>query len=188
MIFGDVDIEIVEVFSKNLVAFYSINQIAKLLKKTYPYVNKRVSYLVDESILKKSVLGSSHLCSLNLANDKCIVLLSLVEIEKRDKFLKRNSKLRKALELLKKEISKRTFHCVLLSKDKIIFVLEDPRFSIVIQGFKSSVVGKEEFLDLLLNSDVLQDHVIVYGFDRYFEFVKEVEDRLRLKHSILYQK
>ena len=182
MIFGDVDIEIVEAFSKNLVAFYSINQIAKLLKKTYPYVNKRVSYLIEQGILKKSVLGSSHLCSLNLANDKCIVLLSLVEIKKRDRFLKRNSKLRGALELLKKETSKRTFHCILLNKGKIIFVLEDPLYSIVIQGFQSTVVGKKEFLDLLLNSDVLQDHVIVHGFEKYFEFVKEIEKELRLKN------
>ena len=182
MIFGDVDIEIVEAFSKRLVAFYSINQIAKILNKTYPYVNKRVSYLIEVGILRKSVLGSSHLCSLNLDNDKCLVLLSLVEIEKRDKFLKRNSELRGALELLKKEISKRTIHCILLSKEKIVFVLEDPQYSIVIQGFQSTVVGKEEFLDLLLNNDVLQDHVIVYGFERYFEFVKEVEKELRLKN------
>lgn len=182
MIFGNVDLEIIEAFSKNLVAYYSINQIAKLLKKSYPYVNKRVSYLIKEGILKKSVVGASHLCSLNLTNDKCIVLLTLIEIDKRDRFLKRNAQLKGALGLLNQERSKRTIHCAFLHKGIIYFVLEDPQFSIAIQGFPTAVAGKKEFLKLLTEGEVLSEHVILFGFEKYFEYVKEVEKELRFRN------
>lgn len=180
MIFGDVDIEIIELFSKNLVAFYSINQIAKLLNKTYPYVNKRVSYLIGEGILKKVKLGAAHLCSLNLSNDKTILLLSLTEIEKREEFIKKNTELGKALELLEQERRNRTIHCAFLHNNTIFFVLEDPQFSIEIQGFQTSVINKDEFLKLVVKGDVLKEHIILYGSEKYFQFIKEVERELKI--------
>ena len=180
MKFGDVDIEIIELFSKSPIAYYSINQIAKLLDKKYPYVNKRASSLIEQGILKKNVIGASHLCSLNLKNDKSKVLLSLVEIEKRDRFLKKNTELGKVLELLEQERRKRTIHCAFLHNKSIFFVLEDPQFSIEIQGFQTSVLGKQEFLEFLKKEENINSILILYGFEKYFDFVKEVERELRL--------
>ncbi|MBW2970613.1 hypothetical protein KY320_00470 [Candidatus Woesearchaeota archaeon] len=170
-----------ELFSKDIVAYFSINQIAKLIGKTYPYVNKRVGYLIEEGILKKNVVGASHLCSVNFSNDKAIVLLSLVEIEKRDRFWNTRQELQKAFELIVKDNEERVFHCVLMHKKQLIFVVDDSKCKVKIEGYDTKCVDKPGFKKLLLEGAILQDHTIISGFERYFEFIRGVERELKLK-------
>lgn len=170
MIFGNVDIEIVELFSENLVASFSINQISKLIKKKYAYVNKRVSHLLKLGILRKRVVGSSHLCSLDLHNEKTVVLLTLVSIEKRDKFLKRRKQVQIQLEKIKQ--NRKEILCAVANKDRTIVVADRDQD---IKGIE--YMSRSDFLNFLLN-DKAQ---VIFGFERYFEMIMEVEKELRLK-------
>ena len=179
MIIGTVDIEIIELFSQNLMAFYSINQIAKLLKKKYPYVNRRVSYLVKQGILRKRVIGSSHLCSLNLANDKCVMMLGMIEVDKRDSLLKIWPKLQKVSALLGEKKKLRNIYCALVSSRKLIVVVDEITEKRSVGGIESLYVTREQFRTLLLDGDVIEDHVILYGFEVFYEFVKGAEKELR---------
>jgi hypothetical protein len=73
--------EILRLYADNLVNLFSINQIAKKLSRKYPYINKKVGMLISSGILKKIVVGRSHLCSLNLDNPKTVLALAMAELE-----------------------------------------------------------------------------------------------------------
>jgi DNA-binding Lrp family transcriptional regulator len=177
---GDVDVEILELFSQRLLAYYSINQIAKKLGKKYPYVNKRVGYLVELGILRKSVIGSSHLISVNLSSDKCVMLLSMVEVEKRDRAIERQNKLQKVLALLDEEKRLRNIYCALVSSNKLIVVTDEVARKRSVGGIDSLFVTREQFRALMLDGDIVNNHLILCGFEAFFGFVKGAEKELRV--------
>jgi len=178
MLIGDVDREILELFSEDIAAFYSINQIAKRLGKKYPYLNKRVSSLLEQGILKKSVLGNTYLCSLNLASDSAIAMLSMVEIERREKAAARDRSLRQLIEQIKSE-KREGLVCAVISGSRLIYVCQERLSLPKLTGFASSSVDKAGFLDMLCSSGVIKEHTILYGFEGYFRLVREVEKELR---------
>jgi DNA-binding Lrp family transcriptional regulator len=193
MLIGDVDREILELFSENVAAFYSINQIAKRLGKKYPYIKKRVSALLDSGVLKKSILGSSYLCSLNLASDSAVAMLSMIEIGRRDDAAEKSEPLKRLIAQIKAEKAGGGVRCVLISKNRLISVSQavsrnagqiegqDQQQPFRLKGLTSVRVSEKEFLRLLCAEGIVRDHLILYGFERYFEMVGEVEKELRLE-------
>jgi DNA-binding Lrp family transcriptional regulator len=184
MLIGDVDREIIELFSENVAAFYSINQIAKRLGKKYPYVNKRVSSLLQQGVLRKSVLGNTYLCSVNLACDSAVALLSMVEIGKRDEAAAKSEALRKLVDGTKGGKRGPDLICAMVCGKRLISVSsasQDKRTLLSLRGLVSVGVDKETFLKMLRSEGVVRDHIILYGFERYFEMVCEVGEELRFQ-------
>ena len=89
MVVSKVGQEIIGIFNRDISASLSINQMAKILKKAYPNVNNTANNLIDENILNKNQEGHSYQCSINLENEKALLLLSLNEIMKKEKYLKK---------------------------------------------------------------------------------------------------
>jgi len=86
------ELETISIFSKDLNLNLTINQISKVLNKSYAFTNKYVRDFLDEGILSKKVVGSAILCSLNFSNEKTLGFLMLNAIEEKRKFLERADK------------------------------------------------------------------------------------------------
>lgn len=195
MIGNELEQEIISLYSKDISSLYSINQIAHRLGKKYPYINKKVTVLIKNNIFKKTIIGRSYLCSLNLDNDETIYLLILNEIRKKKAELELDPGLQKALEYINKAKKIINLQLVIKSKERILFVLptaedkeqfEKAIVKAVMQNYKTEIQTREEFLkELLKNKDLQENHVILHGYEKYYEHIKEIEDELKLKYSKL---
>ncbi|MBN2422329.1 hypothetical protein JXB41_03815 [Candidatus Woesearchaeota archaeon] len=147
---------------------------------------------VKQGILKKIAVGRSYLCSLNLKNEKAIVLLALNEINKRNVYLKQENNLN--IEKIY-EIKKRfKIYTILFSLNKLIFVLDyiNDKDAIInqfpsVKKFDPIFFDKTAFhRELISNKTILEKHVIIYAFEKYYEIIQEIEEELFIKYSPLY--
>lgn len=175
--------EIIQLYDNNLVDLFSINQISQKLNKKYPYINKKVSELIERGILKKMVIGRSYLCSLNLDNEKTILLLSLNEINKKE-----------SLDISEIESFVSSTHLessilsVLKAGDRFYFIVQDLRDRHLIgRKFPDSVViSKNEFLDMILEDrQIFTDHVVIYGYGCFFNLLRCAYPEIRREFSPL---
>lgn len=192
---NELEQEIISLYSKDISSLYSINQIASKLGKKYPYINKKVTILIKNNIFKRTIIGRSYLCSLNLKNDETVYLLILNEIHRKTSELKQNPKLHEVIEYVDKAKKLINLQLVLKSKDRILFVLDKPEEkeqfenAIVKQAMKdynAEIHTKESFLKEMLKSKELHEkHTILLGYERYYEYIREIEDELKLRFSKL---
>jgi len=192
---NELEQEIISLYSKDISSLYSINQIAHKLGKKYPYINKKVTLLIKHNIFKKTIIGRSYLCSLNLENDETIYLLILNEIRKKKTELELNPQLPNILEYINKARRILNLQVVLNSKERILFVLESKGdqeqfekaiVKDVMRGYKTEIYIKEDFLkELLKNKELQEKHIILYGYERYYDYIREIEDELKLRYSKL---
>ena len=195
MIGNELEQEIISLYSKDISSLYSINQIAHRLGKKYPYINKKVTILIKNKIFKKTIIGRSYLCSLNLKNDETIYLLILNEIRKKKAELEFDTNLPAVLEYINKAKKIINLQLVIKSKERILFVLpttedkeqfEKAIVKQVMQNYKTQIQTQEEFLkELLKNKELQEKHVILHGYEKYYEYIREIEDELKLKYSKL---
>jgi len=178
---NQLEMDILSLYDSNLVACFSINQISKSLGKAYPYINKKVTGMLNEQILKKIVIGNSYLCSLNLENEKTVLLLSMLELQKR----KDNKELSQFIENNRWNI---TIHTVFQHKKQLVFIIENlkDRRKVDRHFPGSIIVDKKEFLDLISEEEELfRKHTVLYGTERFFELLKLELDQLKKVHSPL---
>lgn len=71
----------------------TINQISKLLGKSYAFANKYCHQLKNENILIQKVIGSAILCTLNYENEITIGILTLVSLHKKSNYLNRHPRM-----------------------------------------------------------------------------------------------
>jgi hypothetical protein len=186
------ELEIIGCFDKNITSVFSINQIASLLKRKYPYINRKVSMLLDEGILTKRVFGSAYMCSLNLENERTVLLLSQREIERKNALLREQKNLREILTRISGMKKKVTLHSVLLSKGNLVCVVEDEQCAsqvkALLKGTQDSilVLDKKNFQEKLLSTNIAFDHTILYGYEKYYEMLGEMQNELLLKYSPLF--
>ncbi|MGM5482101.1 MAG: hypothetical protein ACQESF_01435 [Nanobdellota archaeon] len=172
--------KIVKLYDSNLLNLMSINEISKKLGKKYPYINKKVSDLIECGILKKTVIGRSYLCSLNLDNEKTVLLLALNEINKQDPDRKivKDFICNYNLEL--------SINSVVKNQGKLIFILNSLRERKKIERFfeGSLVLDKGEFVDMLIEDHSLfSNHCVVYGYERFFELIIFAREELKKVYS-----
>ena len=195
MIGNELEQEIISLYAKDISSLYSINQIAHRLGKKYPYINKKVTHLIENKIFKKTITGRSYLCSLNLDNDETIYLLILNEIRQKKAELELSPHLQKVLEYVGKAKKITNLQLVIKSKERIIFVLpkaedkeqfEKAIIKEVMKEYKPHTQTQEEFLkELLENKELQEKHVILHGYEKYYDYIREIEDELKLKYSKL---
>ena len=92
------ELKIVDLLSKNKEKEFSINEIANALKESYSFVNRITNKLIMDKVIIKKKIGKSYICSLNLKNEKTLVLINLNEIQKKEKFYKEEKGLKLILE------------------------------------------------------------------------------------------
>jgi DNA-binding Lrp family transcriptional regulator len=175
-------IDIFSLYDSNLVNLYSINEIAKRLGKAYPYVNQLMNRLIDKGIFRRSIIGRSHLCSIDFSSDEAIALLSLHEIRK-----KRQGDYAE-IERYIWEKSHITFHFALFSGSHVLFVIEDLKDRLEIQRTHPSslVLTRQEFVNYLVETETIwKSHTVIYGFERFFETVRRNIEPLQKRHSPL---
>jgi hypothetical protein len=190
MLKKNIENEIIALYSSNLVNIFSINQISKLLKKKYPYVNKKVGYLIENNVLNKIEVGKSYLCSLNLNNDKTLFLLSFNEILKKEFFKFNDKTINK--EYFENFINNNSINLgilsVFLSKDNIIFIVNDLKYRRKIEDKFSNciVIDQNELSDLLIEKpDFFENYIVLYGYEKFFELIKHNFENLKKTYSPL---
>ncbi|MBU0756842.1 MAG: hypothetical protein KKF44_02145, partial [Nanoarchaeota archaeon] len=156
------------------------------------YINKKVTSFFSEGILRKIPVGRSYLCSVNLANEKAVLLLTLIELEKKDALLKRNRKL--SIESLSKIRSNFKVHTIFESDARLCFVLDylNDKDAILnqfpeIRQHNPVFFDKSQFKrELLENKTLLTEKTVLYSYEKYFELVHEIEGELFVKYSQLF--
>jgi hypothetical protein len=192
---NELEQEIISLYAKDISSLYSINQIAHKLKKKYPYINKKVSQLIEDEIFTKTIAGRSYLCSLNLRNDETLYLLILREIKNKKVALKKNPLLFEFSDYLTKISRVINISVAIESRGKITFVFEKKDdinlfekafLKETAKGYSIECADKQCFLqELLDNQELQQSHTILHGYERYYECLREIEDKLKLKYSKL---
>jgi hypothetical protein len=192
---NELEQEIISLYAKDISSLYSINQIAHKLDKKYPYINKKVTLLIKNNIFTKTIIGHSYLCSLNLKNEETVYLLILNEIQRKKTELKQNPALQEVLDYIGKAKSLINLQVVLKSNNRIIFVLDKPEEkeqfekAIVKQamgGYKTEIHTKESFLkEMLRTKELHEKHTILQGYEKYYDYVREIENELKLRFSKL---
>lgn len=82
MIGNQLELSIIGLYSDDLTSGFTILQISKLLKKAYPYINRKVNEFIFEGILIRTIVGKSYLCHLNIENSQTTILLTLIQLKK----------------------------------------------------------------------------------------------------------
>jgi DNA-binding Lrp family transcriptional regulator len=178
--------EILEVFDRDFSQLFSINQISKKLHKSYPHINAKVNNLIREGVLSKANVGRSYLCSLNLENEKSIALLMLESSERKQKAVARIKNSAKFFEEIARIKSEFKVNTILLSEDNLIFVLDyiHDREAIKnmfseIKQFELKFYDKESFSGYLLDyPHFMQSMVVLYSYEKYFEIVSSVKEKM----------
>src|SRR3989344_4919923 len=87
-------IKLLQLFDRNFNSEFTINQIAKRTDFDYAYANREINKLIKTGIISKKTVGNSHLCSLNLNNDKTISMIFDYETDKKSSFYKKHKVLK----------------------------------------------------------------------------------------------
>jgi len=171
------ELDILGVFREDYTLPRSINQIAGLLKKAYPYIHTKVSELISEGVLNKVVIGRSYLCYPNLKSQKAVCLLSLLELAKLEQ-----PDPERELSALKDSVSGIKSDSGILS----VVAIDSALLAIVVNpskkeeikevmgrvtGYGLQIVGCDEFK--LLCRQGLRKRTVLYGLDKFFELLSE---------------
>jgi len=188
---ADFQQDLIALFDRNIKASYTINHISKLLKKPYAYTHGKIKKLVEQNIIKAVPIGNSLLCSLNIYEDKTLVLLTLNEISKKKEFIIRekiNSALVENIKSIKCDFD--IYTAVLnLSSNELFFVIKDnkdiPKIknALVIKKYSCHFSTPDEFRHNLVKSNLLQNHIVIYSCEKYFEIIQSLDKELQYLHS-----
>jgi len=190
------ELEIVDLLARNKEKNFSINEIAKTLGAYYSFVHKTVNKLTKDKVIKKSKAGKSHLCSLNLDNEKTATLIQMGEIEKREKFYNANKELKLILDdFVKSALDCNNISAIVLfgsyskgiaMKESDIDILIISRGKIDVEKITKEIYakyGKEINAIILTQNDfkkqknepaikeLIKDHHVLYGAENFVSMV-----------------
>jgi hypothetical protein len=186
MIGNKLEQSIIGVFQENLSTTYSINQISKILKKSYPLINKKSNFFLQEGILKKINIGRSYQCFLNMHNDKTKVLMAVNEINKREAYIQKNRNLDNVMDEISQLAKKFRIDTILLYKKTIIFVTSDTdkkndimEMSILTKDYNLLFLNKKGFQEYFVeDKDIQKYHLILYNTDICLNMITSVADKM----------
>ena len=191
------ELEIVDLFRKNLFLNPTIREIMKLIKtKSYNWTYHAVLKLAQEDILTITKKGNSHICTINLKNQKTISYLSLLEEN-----IALNAKIPHLETLF--ELMPKAFYILLITgsyasrtftkKSDVDFVViieekEEKKWlqntlsnkgELLIPAIHPYVFTREEFMEMLINKElnygkeISKKHLILSGAELYLKIVRE---------------
>ncbi|MBN1156738.1 hypothetical protein JXA85_03920 [Candidatus Woesearchaeota archaeon] len=137
--------EIIRIFSSEFKRELTINQVAKLIKKSYAFTNAAVHQLIGEGILKRRIIGSSILCSLDIANEKTIALLVYNSINRANDFLHSIGEEKRKLILDFVEKSEEICPSSIYLDSEITVVTDNKLHKLQLKGFRINTISRKEF-------------------------------------------
>lgn len=189
MIGNKLEQSIIKVFEENLSETHSINSISKILKKSYPNINRKSNFLIKEGVLGKIDIGKSYQCYLNLNNDKAKIFLAMIEINKKDLFISRNPKCSNTVTELFHLSKKFQIETIVMHKKNLIFVYRDTikkedilEQTLLTQEFNIVFLNRKEFQNQFLsNIDLQRYHYVLLNTENYVNIISEMNDKLVTK-------
>lgn len=151
------ELKIVDLLARNPEEKYSINEIAKILSEHYSFVHKITNKLIKDKIILKEKIGKSHICSLNIQNEKTIALIILSEIERKEKFFNSNKELKLIFDDFVKSVKSK------ISVESII----------LFGSYAKGIQTQKSDIDLLIISDK-KNKVDRCARDIYAKYGKEI--------------
>jgi hypothetical protein len=186
MIGNKLEQSIISVFQEDLSSTHSINQVSKLLKKSYPLINKKSNFFLKEGVLKKINIGRSYQCFLNMHSDKTKVLMAMNEINKKESYMQKHSHLEALTDEISQLSKKFSIDTVLLYKKTLIFITQDMTkkdeimdMSILTKDYTFLFFNKKNFQEYFMqDKDLQKHHIIIYNVDICLNIITEVADKL----------
>jgi hypothetical protein len=179
--------EIVGLF-RGLNEHYSINRISSLLNKSYPYIYKKVNFLIEEGVLTKINVGNSHLCSINLSNPKTVVLLSISDINILNSGTIKNDEILsgKNIKKIRELVSSKDIRTVFYFKGKIYVVSDKKNKKIIPKSKKvfadSEFINEKELLQMAVDIDDFNNKkIVIANFENYYCLMHKIINNLKIK-------
>ena len=185
------ELKIVDLLARNTERKFTINEIAKFLEEYYSFVHRIVNKLIKDSVVTKEKAGKSYLCSINLYNEKTIILVNLSKIEKKNDLYNSNKELKIILEdFVKSAESLITPISIVLfgsyakgtaTKESDIDILLISKTKVGIDKITKEIYAKygkeinpvimtsEDFKrqkDKSLIKEIIKDHYVLYGVEK----------------------
>ena len=166
--------EIIRVFSSGFNRELTINQVAKLIKKSYAFTNTTVHQLINEGILKRRIIGSSILCSLNLASEKAIAFLVFNSIGRTNGFMKSldDTKRKKLLELTRELENHPILTAYLVGSEVNVVTQDKSQIKLAQKSFKTKIMSKSEFESIVKSID-FPKMIIIHNHERFWRLMSK---------------
>ena len=192
MIGNKLEQSIISVFLENLSETFSINSISKILKKSYPNINKKSNYLISEGILGKLEIGKSYQCYLNLNNDKAKIFMAMNEINKRDSLICKDKRMQSIVEEMYALGKRFGIDTALMYKKSIIIILSDIGsrkqildMSILTKDHNIVFFDKSAFQEYFLgNPDLQKYHYVILNTENYVSIIAALSDRILMRKYV----
>jgi hypothetical protein len=162
-----IELDIIRLFDTNLRGFYTINAIATELDKAYPFIHRKVHALIEIGVLRSVQVGKSHCCSINLKSRRAILYLTELELEKRPALPAATQTLVKQLEAdgtLAIETA--------VYGNGTVYMIGSGTYPGTV------TITPEAFKELLLTTPLFKDHVVLYGYERFFTYLAHMQPDL----------
>lgn len=164
-------------FASDMRSSRTINQLALSTSKAYANVHATTTALINEGILTKETVGHSHQCKLNLANDKTLIYLSLLETVKRDELLRSSPEARLLLSRIDRESAKHGIILVWQRKDDLLIITTQPVTDEAISAALERPTLTMPLASFLCDAQLratIGCHTLLFGHALYTSLLKEV--------------
>jgi hypothetical protein len=186
MIGNKLEQSIINVFQNDLSSTFSINQVSKILNKSYPLINKKSNLFLKEGVLKKINVGRSYQCFLNMHNDNTKVLMAVNEISKKEEYIQKQNNSEVLTDELSQLSKKFAIETILLYKKTLIFITRDTNkkneimeMSVLTKDYNFLFFNRKDFQDYFMqNKDLQKYHLILHNVDICVNIITEVADAL----------
>ncbi|MGV8171302.1 MAG: hypothetical protein ACP5OA_01240 [Candidatus Woesearchaeota archaeon] len=186
MIGNKLEQSIIGVFQENLSSTYSINQISKVLKKSYPLINKKSNFFLQEGVLKKIDIGRSYQCFLNMRNEKARVLMAVNELNKKEELIRKITGFDNILDEILQLAKRFSIDTVILYKKTLIFVTSGiehkdtiMELSVLTKDYNILFFDRKGFQErFTADMDLQKYHFVLYNVDIYLNMISEVSEKL----------
>jgi len=186
-------INILELFRKNIFLNESIRKIASMLKKSYSKIYESIKSLESQKIIEIKKVGGSNICSLKL-NKESIAILSF--LDKQESFSKKIPNVNKLLEFKEflddilvvagsyakgKQTKKSDIDVALITKDNAFKkkgLMENMTLTFLPE-IHITAFSYKDFVNMLLNNEfnfgkeIFKSHLIFRNPERYYELINE---------------
>ena len=191
-----IELKIVDFLARNIDEKFTINKIAKSVKEYYSFVHRTINKLAIDGVVMKTKAGKAYLCSLNLENEKTLMLIQLSEIERRKEFYEKNKGLKliledfvKSVEQFKNIISIALFgsyakgtatgesdiDILLISKEKIeIEKITREIYAKYGKEISPVIITQSDFekqKNKAIIKEIIKNHYILYGIENFVNLV-----------------
>ncbi|MEK6952528.1 MAG: nucleotidyltransferase domain-containing protein [Nanoarchaeota archaeon] len=186
-------IEIINLFRKNIFLERTIREISLILKKDYPNVHQAIKELSKQKIIQLRKAGNSQLCTINLSNPLTITTLSF--LEEQESFSKKIPNIEKILEFKEfleditiitgsyangKQTPKSDLDLVIITQNKVFDKqkLIENLTALMLPKIHPIAVSNKDFVGMLLDKkenygkEISKNHLVFRNSSRYYQLIK----------------